>query len=66
MFCAIYVNTQIHLIKDTIISFVLSIISPFFIYLIPGFFRIPTLGKRKMQREYLYNFSKFLQMIFSL
>ena len=38
MFCAIYVNTQIHLIKDTIISFILSFISPFFIYLIPGIF----------------------------
>ena len=66
MFCAIYVNTQIHLIKDTIISFVFSVIFPFFIYLIPGFFRIPSLGNLKIKREYLYNFSKFLQMIFSL
>ena len=63
MFCAVYVNTQIHLIKDTVISFVSAFISPFFIYLIPGFFRIPALAKRKIDRRYLYNFSKFLQKI---
>ena len=65
MFCAIYVNTQIHLIKDTLISFVMSFISPFFIFLIPGFFRIPALAKGKINRRYLYNFSKFLQKILS-
>ena len=66
MFCAIYRSSQIHLIKDTIISFVLSFISPIFIYLIPGFFRITALTKSKINRKYLYNFSKFLQMIFSI
>ena len=65
MFCAIYKNTQIHLITDTIISYILSFISPIFIYLIPGFFRIAALANRKIQRKYLYNFSKFLQMILS-
>ena len=65
MFCAIYKNTQIHLIKDTTISFVLSFISPIFIYLIPGFFRIHALANRNVHRKYLYNFSKFLQMILS-
>jgi len=63
MFCAIYVNTQIHLIKDTIISFNMSFISPFFIYLIPGFFRIPALSKRRKKRTWLYNISKILQML---
>ncbi len=63
MFCAIYVNTQIHLIKDTIISFSMSFISPFFIYLIPGFFRIPALSKRRKKRTWLYNISKILQML---
>ena len=65
MFCAIYKNTQIHLIKDTLISFLLSFISPIFIYLIPGFFRIHALANRNIHRKYLYNFSKFLQMILS-
>ena len=33
IFCAVYENTQIHLIKDTIISFGLSMLYPFGIYL---------------------------------
>ena len=63
MFCAIYVNTQIHLIKDTLISFIMSYISPVFIYLIPGLFRIPALSKRRKKRIWLYNISKLLQML---
>ena len=66
MFCAIYMNTQTHLLKDTLISYAISFISPFFIYLIPGFFRIPASTNRNAQRKYLYNCSKFLQMILSL
>ena len=61
MFGAIYRNTQLHLLKDTLISFGLSLIYPFFTYLLPGFFRIPALSNRKNKRKYLYNFSKFLQ-----
>ena len=63
MFCAIYSNTQVHLIKDTFISFGLSIIYPFGYYLIPGIFRIPSLSNRKNKRKLLYNISKFFQMI---
>ena len=63
MFCAIYKNTQIHLIKDTLISFGTSLIYPFVIYLLPGFFRIPALSNKNNKRECLYNLSKFLQMI---
>ena len=50
-FCAVYENTQIHLIKDTLISF----------GLIPGIFRIPSLKINK--REKLYKFSKIIQLI---
>ena len=60
-FCAVYKNTQIHLIKDTLISFGTSMIYPIGIYLIPGFFRICALrGKNK---EFMYGFSKLLQLI---
>ena len=62
IFCAIYANTQIHLIKDTLISYILSLISPFFTYLIPGLFRIPALSNRKKNRKCLYNVSKILQI----
>ena len=63
IFCAIYNNTQIHLLKDTMISFFLSLIYPFFINLIPGLFRIPALSKPKEKRICLYKFSKILQIL---
>ena len=61
MFGVIFKNTQYHLIKDTLISFVLSLIYPFEFYLLPGLFRIPSLSNKK-NKIYLYNFSKVLQM----
>ena len=63
IFCVIYKNTQIHLIKDTLMSFGLSLFIPFALYLIPGFFRIPALSDSKNKRKYLYNFSLFLQSL---
>ena len=62
-FCCIYVNTQILLIEDSLIGFGLSLIYPFFIYLIPGMFRLPALKAPKSNKEYLYKFSKMIQMI---
>ena len=62
MFGAIYRNTQLHLLKDTLISFGLSLIYPFGFYLLPGFFRISALSDHKKKRKYLYNFSKILQI----
>ena len=61
MFGAIYRNTQLHLLKDTLISFGLSLLYPFGIYLLPGLFRIPSLSNPKNKKECLYNFSKLLQ-----
>ena len=61
MFGVIYKNTQIHLLKDTLMSFGLSLIIPFIIYLLPGIFRILSLSNVNKKRQYLYNFSKFLQ-----
>ena len=59
MFDVIYKNTQLHLLKDTLMSFGLSLIIPFVIYLLPGLFRIPSLSNKR--KKCLYNFSKFLQ-----
>ena len=59
-FCGIYVNTQIHLIKDSIVSLFISFLLPFLIYLIPGIFRICAL-KEKKSRNCLYKFSMFLE-----
>ena len=60
-FCAVYKNTQLHLIKDTLISFGTSMIYPFGIYLIPGIFRIIAL--KRTNKECIYNFSKILEML---
>ena len=63
MFCVIYKNTQLHLLKDFLISFCISMLTPFGIYLLPGLFRIHSLSNPKKNREYLYNFSKILQLL---
>ena len=60
-FCAVYKNTQLHLIKDTLISFGASMLYPFGIYLFPGIFRINSIKRKK--RETMYNLSKLLQML---
>ena len=60
-FGAVYVNTQIHLIKDTLISFGLSLIYPFFLNLLPGIIRI--LSLRKINNKYMYKISKIIQII---
>ena len=62
MFCAIFINTQYHLIKDTLISFGLSLLYPFAINLAPGWFRIPALSAPNKKKEYFYKFSKFIQV----
>jgi uncharacterized protein YqhQ len=62
-FCTVYKNTQIYLIKDTLISFGLSMVYPFFICLFPCIFRIYSLSSRKNKRKFCYSFSKLLQLI---
>ena len=63
-FCGVYSNTQTHLIKDTIISFSLTLFYPFGTLLIPGIFRIPALHDKNKDSEYMYKFSKFIQSLF--
>ena len=60
-FCAVYKNTQYHLLTDTLISFGTSMCTPFPIYLAPPIFRIPSLKKKSKMNEILYGFSKILQ-----
>ena len=62
-FCAIYKNTQIHLIKDTLVSFGLSLTYPFGIYLIPGLIRMPALKSKNKNRKCLYKISLIVQLI---
>ena len=60
MFGIIYNNTQYHLLKDTLISFIISLLFPFAIYLLPGLFRISSLSNLNKKKEYIYKFSKIL------
>ena len=60
-FCAIYINTQIHLIKDSLMSFGFSLMYPFGLYLLPGMFRIPSL--KNNNKEWMYKISKIIQVI---
>ena len=62
-FCAVYKNTQIHLIKDTLISYGLSLFSPILLCLIPGIFRIYSLRAEKQNRKCIFKFSQILQLI---
>ena len=60
-FCAVYKNTQFHLLKDTLISFATSMGTPFGIYLIPAIFRIPALKKKSKSNQVMYVLSKIVQ-----
>ena len=61
-FCAVYKNTQIHLLLDVMSSFGLSFITDIFINLLPGIFRISSL-KNKANKPLMYKFSKLLQLL---
>ena len=60
-FCAVYKNTQSHLLKDTLISFVTSLGYPFVICLFPAVFRIPALKKKSKANRLLFILSKIIQ-----
>ena len=60
-FCAVYKNTQYYLIKDTLLSFCLSLLYPFGLNLLPGILRIPSL--KNNNKECIYKISKIVQII---
>ena len=60
-FCAVYKNTQFHLIKDTLISYGIGILTPFATFLLPGALRIPALKKYSQGKKKLYKLSQLLQ-----
>ena len=63
-FCAIYENSQIHLFKNSGISFIIGLIYPFGLYLMPVMFRICALRAEKQNRKCLYDFSTFFESCF--
>ena len=59
-FCAIYKNTQFHLIKDTLISFASGTLLPLLTSLIPAFFRYISLKNKSSGRKLIYLFSQLI------
>ena len=62
-FCAVYHNTQVPLIKDTILSFLTSMIYPFILDLIPGIFRIVSL---RYKIKFLYIIGKVVTKLLDI
>ena len=62
-FCGVYINTQIILLNDTLISFGLSMIYPFGLNLLPGILRIPSLRNKKKNKECMYTISRYVALI---
>ena len=59
-FCAVYKNTQIQLIKNTLISWTLSLIYPIFLFIIPTTLRISSL---RQKNECLYKLSQIIHSV---
>jgi len=59
-FCAVYVNTQLAFIKDSILSFILGLLYPFVLYLFPVLLRIISLRAKKSNLLCLYKISDII------
>ena len=62
-FCAVYKNTQIILIKDTLVSYAITLLYPFALYLLPGVFRIPSLRAKNGDKKCLFDIGKIIAYI---
>ena len=59
-FCSVYKNSQITFIKDSLYSFLLGILYPFIIYLIPSGLRFIALNNVKRNLRWLYKLSDII------
>ena len=62
-FCAVYTNTQTILIKDTLVSFAISMLYPFGLNLLPGMLRIPALRAKNKDKKCIYKTSELIALI---
>ena len=56
-FCAVYENTQMAFIKDSLMSFLLSSVIPFILYLIPSSLRLWAIRCKNPKLEFIYKLS---------
>ena len=59
-FCAVYENTQRVFIRDSLMSFLLSLIYPFILYSIPTFLRLIALRCTNKKLECVYKLSEVI------
>ena len=62
-FCAVFSNTQQSLLKDSLISFGISMIYPFFWDFVPGFLRTMALNDKNKKKKKMYQISNILSLI---
>ena len=60
-FCAVYRNTQFHLIKDTLISFSIGYIIPFGTNILTALLRIYSLKQYSKGKQIAFRLSRFFQ-----
>ena len=61
IFCSVFKNSQLYLIINGIMSFVIVLILPFLFYFIPALFR--SLALKGKNNQCLYKFSQIIQLI---
>ena len=59
-FCSVYQSTQSAFIKDSLISFLLSLLFPFVIYLLPSALRVCALRDKKVGLRCIYKLSEII------
>ena len=60
-FCCVYINTQVHLIKDSLISFFLSFVYPLVYFILACALRLCSLNSKNKDKKCLYKISQFIQ-----
>ena len=61
-FCAVYENTQVTFLKDSLLSFLIGIIYPFALYLLPSTLRITALRSIKKNKKILFKISNYIPL----
>ena len=59
-FCSVYQNTQITFLKDSLLSFLLGLLYPFVLYLIPAALRILSIRHSKYKLKCIYKLSDII------
>ena len=62
-FCAVYKNTQHFLIKDSMVSLLMSLLYPFGLYLLPAGLRIIAIRDKGKRLGFLYKLSDIIRLI---